>query len=146
LSPAKLEVVQQECQAFLDSWKSHGDKMEGDVVILEDQFVILSLKEEQEISGCSIDSSVALFKSLKMNHGLDALDRGRVFYKDGSGKIKSCARPDFASLCRKGEIEMTTPVYNLMPTCCGELREQGGLELAFQDSWHQQAFKLASQV
>lgn len=139
----QVEIVEKAITDFLSEWKSHGTVMKGCYQLLENRFVVILLDRGQDISGCSIDSSVAVFKALKYNHGIDALDRSCVFYRDHEGQILVSSRTNFASLCRQGVISATTSVFNLMPTSLLELRNQGGLEMLFKDSWHAKAFRLA---
>jgi hypothetical protein len=144
LSPQQVVVVEKALDDFLSEWKSHGTVMKGCYQLFENRFAVILLEQDQDISGCSIDSSVAVFKTLKYNHGLDALERSRVFYRSPAGQILVSSRTNFSSLCGRGEIETTTSVFNMLPTSLLELRNQGGLEMPFKDSWHAQAFRLAS--
>ena len=132
-------LVEQTLSGFLPGWASHGVRVEGRFVIHEDRFVLLVGHSQGGISGCSIDNSVQNFKALRDRHGLDSLDRSRIFFRDAQGCIQSDHFFDFQKLVSSGSILPDTPVFDTTITTVGELRE-GGLEKPFRDSWHAERF------
>lgn len=142
LTPQQEAVVRQAFDNFTSGWSSHGSGIRGAYTLLESKVVVLAMEEDQEISGCSIDSSVAVLKDLKSQHGLDALDGGLVHYKGSDGEYRACSRLAFNGLCKQGEISADTIVVNLLYQGLGELRSSGGPILPLENSWHAKAFKL----
>ena len=83
LSPAEQELVQQKLNEFISVWNSHGKDVKGAYSIWYDRFVILTASDTT-VSGCSIDSSIEVFRKLKDKHFLDALDLNRIYYRNGN--------------------------------------------------------------
>lgn len=137
LSPEQKKIVRAKLEEFKSNWQYHGKAVNGDYEIIDDQFVILTTNDG--ISGCSIDSSVAVFKELKLTHGLDALDQNLIFYRNASG-IKTVSRPEFQVLVATGEVSDSTKVINLSIATIGDINN-GQFELDFINSWHNQAFR-----
>lgn len=143
LDPAQIELVKNRLQIFIDSWLVHKSQVEGGFELYEKQFVFLASNDT--ISGCSIDSSVSVFKELKQLHGLDALDQNLVFYRNEDGDVESVSRSVFQQRVNNGLISPHTKVFNLMINSYGSLREEK-FETNFVDCWHSKVFKLPQKV
>ena len=131
--------VRNRLEQFKKEWMYHGTSVTGDYDIIENRFVIIATNDA--ISGCSIDSSVAVFKEFKQNDGLDALDQSLVFYRDENGEIKAIDRSGFQQLADEGKINNSTKVFNLLINHLAAY-QQGGFETKFENSWHCKVFKL----
>ncbi|MCB0282997.1 MAG: hypothetical protein KDF60_10490 [Calditrichaeota bacterium] len=130
-------IVKDALNQFKAGWLYHGQPVLGDFSILHDRFALLVTNDN--ISGCSIDSSVAVFKNLKTNNNLDALDQDLIFIRSSDG-IVSLSRSEFRELVKNDAIPDDTIVFNLMINNLGDFRN-GQFELKFADSWHSKAFK-----
>jgi hypothetical protein len=139
LSSQNIETVQQTYATFLESWKSHGTALQGGFDLLHGRFVLLALEADQSASGCSIDASVGILKTLKQDHGLDALGSARIFF-EVDGTIESCERFAFSKMCKEGQISEDTVVYDLLHQTLGDIRRKG-IKTTFAQSWHNKAFK-----
>jgi hypothetical protein len=136
LSPEQKEIVKTKLEEFKSNWQYHGKPVNGDFEIVDNQFVLLTTNDT--ISGCSIDSSVAVFKELKLTYGLDALDQNLIFFRSKRG-IEAVSRPEFQVLVSAGEINDNTKVFNLMVSSVADIHD-GKFELEFRESWHSKAF------
>jgi hypothetical protein len=134
LNEQERTLVQSKLEDFVREWKSHQDDVRGEFQIAYDQFVFLAGESIDKISGCSIDSSVRVFKALREHHDLDALDRGRVFYREGE-EIRSISRTEFQKLVDADKIGADTIVFDNSIHTVGDLHD-GKWELPFQQSWH----------
>ena len=137
LAPDQAETVRTELTKFCDSWQVHGKPVDGSFELIDDQFALLAAADD--VSGCSIDSSVAVFKDIKLKHGLDALDANLIFFRSKRG-VEAVSRPEFQVLVAAGEIFDDTPVFNLTLRTVGEFNK-GLFELPFKESWQAKAFK-----
>jgi hypothetical protein len=137
LSVEDKQKIDTEFNRFVSGWNTHSVPVQGDFVILEDRFVILAA--EDSVSGCSIDSSVSVFKHLQKNYHLDSLDFDLVYYKIGN-TIDAVRRDDFRVMVGNGKISVDTEVFDLTLTTLGELRS-GRFRIPFEKSWHWRAFK-----
>ncbi len=138
LDRQQLHLVRTILNEFVQDWKSHQDDVRGEFEILHDQFVFIAGESIDKISGCSIDSSVRVFKFLRDQHGLDALDRNRVYYREGD-KIMMTPRSEFQPLVDSGKVNSDTIVFDTSIHTVGELHA-GKWELPFRQSWHAEAF------
>lgn len=138
LDAGEMTLVYSVLKNFVDEWKSHQHDVRGAFEIVHDQFVLIAAESDNGISGCSIDSSVAVFKWLKAQNNLDALDRSFVFYRDGD-VVRATTRSEFQELVDAGKINSDTRVFNNTITTIGELHA-GKWEVPLSQSWHAQAF------
>ena len=142
LNDNQYSIVKERLERFKKKWMYHGTSVTGDYDIIEKQFAIIATNEA--ISGCSIDSSVAVFKELKQNAGLDALNQYLVFYRDNED-VKSIDRNEFQELVNSGEVNENTRVFNLMINHLGAFK-LGNFETEFRNSWHCKVFRLPEEV
>ncbi len=133
LSDREVTIVRDYFDNFVQSWKSHGDVVTGTYELLFDRFLILCAKTSG-VSGCSIDSSVSIFKELRDKHVLNALDQDLIFYRE-SLEINSVRRIGFEELVREGKITLDTPVFDTTIQNLEQLQE-GKFEIPLRDSWH----------
>lgn len=137
LSAKDLKIVENELKNFLEHWKSHKEPVKGDFEILLSRFVILVA--ESSVSGCSIDKSVSVFKKLRQEHQLNALNQDLVYYRN-KDSVSALSRNAFQKFVDEDKISWDTIVYNMTPVMLGVFRE-GQWELPFAKSWHGQVFK-----
>lgn len=138
LDAGEVTLVYSVLKNFVDEWKSHQHDVRGAFEIVHDQFVLIAAESDNGISGCSIDSSVAVFKWLKAQNNLDALDRSFVFYRDGD-VVRTTTRDEFQKLVDAGKVNFDTKVFNNTITTIGDLHA-GKWEVPLSQSWHAQAF------
>ena len=138
LSAPEEQNVSIVLQEFVSQWNSHGQPANGDFHLLYNKFVILAEESASGISGCSIDSSVRVFKRLKERHGLDALNHDLIHYRNNHD-ISSVERAAFQELISGSQITEDTVVFNNIVQNLGEIR-RGLWETKLSKSWHAQAF------
>ena len=138
LSDTKKNIVTNALKDFVSSWNSHGQPVHGEFLILYNKFAILGEESPDGISGCSIDSSVRVFKHLKERYGLDALNHNLIHYRCDE-EIISIERAAFQELVSAGKIIDDTIVFNTIVRTVGDIRN-GLWETKFSASWHAQAF------
>lgn len=139
LADDERHMVSDRLEAFLAEWHSHNVDVEGAFMIVYDRFVIISGASRDGLSGCSIDSSVENFKFFRNEHGLDALNRSLVHFRDSDGLISSLERPAFKTAVDSGRCGSQTIVFDLTVQTLGELRA-GRFEIPLADAWHAKAF------
>jgi len=138
LSEEHFRLLKSRMEEFLSRWASHEQRVRGAWALLHDQFALLTGEVIGGPTGCSIDSSFEVFKTLKAEAGLDALDRSIIFYqKDGA--IHTADRAVFGTMVSSREILGDTLVYDLTLQTVGELRSRG-FSVPFENCWHSKAF------
>ncbi len=141
LAESDKELIRRTMDRFLPQWVTHGQPVDGGYAIVADRFVLLAGRLESGISGCSIDSSVRNFKTLRDSHGLDGLNRGLIFFRDRQGTVQSRPFTEFQKCLDSGEIDANTMVFDTTIGSMRELRERG-FEVKFGSSWHARSFSL----
>lgn len=140
LQAAEADQVEQLIQTFCGQWRSHGAPVTSGGGVLERHFAMIAGElPDGNISGCGIDASVRLFKDLRDQQQLDALDHSLVHYRQSDGTIATANRALFQALVRDGKVDEQTPVFDLTVETVGAYRE-GCFELPMRDSWHANAF------
>ncbi len=142
LSAHEKTIVEEALNKFVHQWTSHGSPVKAQHVIIYNRFVIFAVSGEDVISGCSIDSSIKIFKDLKEKFGVNALDVNLVFYRN-SQEIRSINRLEFQSMIDRGAIGPETLVYDTTIQTLGELRS-GNFEKPLSTSWHARVFSLSA--
>ena len=142
LNDDQYTLVRERLEHFKKEWMYHGKTVTGDYEIIEKQFVVIATNEA--ISGCSIDSSVAVFKELKQKAQLDALNQSLIFYRD-SEEVKAVDRQEFQELVSSGNVHAKTKVFNLMINHLGSFK-QGNFEIDYENCWHCKVFKLPEEI
>ena len=140
LSDSEKNIVQNALKDFVSNWNSHGQPVNGDFLVLYNKFAILGEESSDGISGCSIDSSVRVFKYLKERHGLDALNHNLIHYRCHEDII-STERAIFQELISAGKIIDETIVFDTTVRTVGDIRN-GLWEARFSASWHARAFSM----
>ena len=84
LSEPEVDFVNKNASYFLDQWQTHGQDLKASFEIRFNRFLIISVDEAfSQASGCSIDASVHLIKSLENELKLSFMTSGKVaFLKD----------------------------------------------------------------
>jgi hypothetical protein len=85
-SPKELTRLEEALRRFTADWAAHGSPLKTSFVVKYDQFVILAADETHESpSGCSIDSSVHVLKSLEQELDVQLFDRNLIAFKTSDG-------------------------------------------------------------
>ncbi len=84
LSDQEVQQAQQQGKSFAAEWAAHGQELRASVTVLHQHFLVIALDEHHHAaSGCSIDSSVGLVRSLENSFKtpggpISFMDRTRV--------------------------------------------------------------------
>jgi hypothetical protein len=75
-------IIAEQLEAFCEQWAAHGHPLKTSFKVVHHQFIILAADESYHLpSGCSIDSSVHVIKSLQTKTGIDFFDRTLIAFK-----------------------------------------------------------------
>ena len=85
-----LEFIALKAEDFINQWTRHGDDLKGSFTIKYNQFLILAVDESfNNVSGCSIDSSVRFIQALEKELQLDLMNKMNITFKDND-RINIC--------------------------------------------------------
>jgi hypothetical protein len=143
LNDAERDRLLEQVDGFLATWAAHGAPLTAARDFRYDRFLFVGVDEEAAgVSGCSIDALVRTMKGLEHEMGAALVDNSPVLYRK-DGEIRRVSRQRFAELAELGAVNLETTVFNNTLTKIGELVE-GRWEVGAGESWHAQAFELAS--
>ncbi|MEX1383981.1 ABC transporter ATPase [Lutibacter sp.] len=130
----EVEIIKGKTTNFIENWLRHGDHLKASFCIKYNQFVILAVDENfNEVSGCSIDASVNLIKSLEKDFSVDLTNKLNISFKDNSN-INVVSMADFQKYAKQQKITANTIVFNNMVTSKGEF--ENNWEVTADKSWH----------
>jgi hypothetical protein len=113
LNAHELKTVKDQLLQFCENWNTHGAGMPTSFDIRFDQVIILAVDESQlGTSGCSIDSSVRILKSLEQQLKLNLLDQGKVSHLLTDHDIEVSPLLAVKSKVTAGEINPSSTVLN----------------------------------
>lgn len=139
LTPDESGRLLAAVDAFLDTWHAHQAPLTSARDWRHDRFLLVGVDEQSAgVSGCSIDALVRTMKALGHDLGVNLLDHGAVFYREGD-QVRRLDRDAFAEAAGAGEVSPQTTVFDNTVGTVGQLRA-GGWERAAATSWHQRAF------
>ncbi len=128
-APAEKIQIEQVLQSFLDQWAAHGSELKSAYAIKQDQFIVIAVDESHHgASGCSIDASVSVIRSIEQQFGVSLLDRTKVAVLDND-KITIYPFNGIKSKITEGAINPDMTVFNNTVQTLGE----------WQTSWKQPA-------
>lgn len=135
---SELEELNNELLLFNADWQAHGTNLNSAIEVYYDQFVVIFVDESgQEATGCSIDKSVGLMKSLEQKYGVDMLDRMNLTYKEGDS-IQNIKMAEFQGKAQSGEFNSEMIVFNNLVTSKAEFISKWETEA--KNSWHNNLF------
>lgn len=113
LQPEEIKHIEKKAEEFLASWNSHGMDLLAEIKVMDNLFVVLAADEmKAKASGCSIDKSVRLIKSLEEELNISLTGRTTIAYIDTNNTIQLKNFQDLRSAIDKGELTPETKIFN----------------------------------
>ena len=129
-----IEYMSAKALLFIDQWTRHGDDLKGSFTIKYNQFLVLAVDEGfNNVSGCSIDSSVRFVQELEKELQLDLMNKMNVSFKDGD-IINIVKLSDFQQFAKDKKINLETIVFNNMVNTKEDFETKW--EVPANQSWH----------
>ncbi len=133
-SSEELELIKNKVEIFINTWQRHGDDLKASYKIVYNQFIVLLVDEDvNNVSGCSIDSSVNLIKELESEFDVDLTNKLNVSFKDGNN-INIVKLSDFQIFAKESKITSKTIVFNNLVTTKSDFENKW--EIPVENSWH----------
>ncbi len=138
LAPQELTSIQNRLNTFVATWEAHGKVLKAAAEIKYNRFILLVVDETQApVTGCAIDKSVAVLKTIEQEFNLGLFNRMQIAYRDEHG-IQVCSKTAFEELIAKGLVTEDTVVFNNLAQTYGAL--QTAWEVPAKKSWHSTLF------
>jgi hypothetical protein len=130
----EIEIISEKAEEFINSWTRHGDNLKGSFTIKYNQFLVLAVDESfNNVSGCSIDSSVRFVQQLEKELQLDLMNKMNVSFKDNE-TINLVKLADFQKFVKEQKITSETIVFNNMVNTKEDF--ENNWEIPAKQSWH----------
>jgi hypothetical protein len=138
LSQSEIDYITSELTSFVNSWESHGSKVDASFNISSNLFVILSADESSTTaSGCSIDKSVHIMQKIGQDLNIDFFNRTNIAYVS-NGEVCIAKLKDFKNQISAGAVGENTIVFNNTITHKYQLANNWKVEA--KNSWVNQFF------
>lgn len=136
LTEIEIDKVGMRLEGFVGSWLRHGEKLKGSFKILYNQFIVLGVDENfNNVSGCSIDSSVRAIKELEEEFSLDLMNKLNIAFKVGEN-MNTVSLAEFQNYLKLEKVDQDTIVFNNMIQ--SKLELENSWEVPVKNSWHKQ--------
>lgn len=136
LGDGEVDTIEKEVKTFVSSWAAHGKPLEAGFAILFNTFVILVVDEQKEkASGCSIDSSVKVFKELGKTLKIDFFNRFAITYIQDE-EFNCVTKEQFETLVNKNTSNLW--VFDNTQTKLSSLYKNW--LVPFENSWQKNYF------
>ncbi|MCL7763227.1 ABC transporter ATPase [Polaribacter sp. Z014] len=130
----EVEFITEKAIDFINQWTRHGDDLKGSFTIKYNQFLVLAVDESfNNVSGCSIDSSVRFIKEIENELKLDLMDKMNVTFKDNDN-VNLVKLFDFQQFAKEQKVTGETIVFNNMVNTKADF--ESNWEIPAKDSWH----------
>ncbi|WP_298780798.1 ABC transporter ATPase [uncultured Polaribacter sp.] len=130
----EIEFITEKSKDFINQWTRHGDDLKGSFTIKYNQFLVLAVDESfNNVSGCSIDSSVRFVQQLQNELQLDLMDKMNITFKDNE-HINLVKLTDFQKFVKEKKITQETIVFNNMVNTKEDF--ENNWEVPAAKSWH----------
>tara|TARA_R110002126_G_scaffold277560_2_gene423539 strand:+ start:23018 stop:23503 length:486 start_codon:yes stop_codon:yes gene_type:complete len=130
----EVEFISEKAIDFINSWTRHGDDLKGSFTIKYNQFLVLAVDESfNNVSGCSIDSSVRFVQELEQELQIDLMNKMNITFKDDA-HINLVKLTDFQRFAAAQRITSETIVFNNMVNTKQEF--ENNWEVPAKESWH----------
>jgi len=125
-------------EPFLENWQRHGQNLQASYKIIYNQFIVVAVDENNEVSGCSIDASMHVMQQIEQQFKVDLTDKLQVAFKNGDN-INTVSLAAFKKYVGLNKITPETIVFNNMVDTIEGLQNQW--EIPTKQSWHNRFFK-----
>lgn len=130
----EVEFISEKAIEFINNWTRHGDDLKGSFTIKYNQFLVLAVDESfNNVSGCSIDSSVRFVQQLQNELQLDLMNKMNVTFKDNEN-INLVKLSDFQKFAKDKKVTSETIVFNNMVNTKEDF--ENNWEIPAKESWH----------
>jgi hypothetical protein len=134
----ELSQIKIIIEPFLGHWQRHGQDLKASYKVIYNQFIVISVDENNEVSGCSIDASMHIMQQIEQQFKVDLTDKLQVAFKNGDN-INTVSLTDFKKYIGLNKITSGTVVFNNMVDSIEGLKNNW--EVPAKQSWHNRFFK-----
>ncbi|MDC9723265.1 MAG: ABC transporter ATPase [Urechidicola sp.] len=131
----EIHEISKKAADFIETWTRHGEDLKASFEIKYEQFLVLAVDESfNDVSGCSIDSSVRFIKITEQSFGIDLMNKLNIAFKIGEN-INTVSLAAFQQFVKEEKIDGNTIVFNNMVQSKADY--DTNWEVPASQSWHQ---------
>lgn len=139
LTQAEQDHIYQKVTAFCKEWAAHGAQLKSQFELISDHFLVLAVDEDFEAaSGCSIDTSVQIFRELSQDLNIDLFNRMNLAFSIAD-EVKIIKMAELNTAVQEGLINEDTFFYDNSISDLNSLRNNW--KKPIKDSWLQSRLK-----
>jgi hypothetical protein len=117
-------IIHDALKLFTDGWAAHGQALKASFELRHDQFILIAVDEGfNNASGCSIDASVHVIRSIEQKLGLSLLDRDQVAFLKNS-KVELVPLRKLKEANQQGIWNESSLMFNNVLTAKGQLESE----------------------
>ena len=136
----QISIISNELGLFTDAWQAHGVELKASYEIKHNHFIVIGVDESHHApSGCSIDKSVQVIKSIESQLRIDLMNR-LVVYVLQNNSVKTYAAGKLSSAIQDGSLHADSQVFDNTITSFSNYRNEW-LKPA-QETWLHRYFTL----
>jgi hypothetical protein len=129
-----MDFIASKAEDFINQWTRHGDDLKGSFTFKYKQFLVLAVDESfNNVSGCSIDSSVRFVQALEKEFQLDLMNKMNITFKDND-IINLAKLSDFQRFVNERKVTSETIVFNNLVNTKEDF--ENNWEVPARESWH----------
>ena len=140
LTNEQSSIISEELKLFTDAWQAHGVALKASYEIKHNHFIVIGVDESHHSpSGCSIDKSVQVIKSIESQLKIDLMNRLVVYVLENNA-VKTYAAGKLSSVIQEGLLHIDSQVFDNTITSLEKYKTEW-LKPA-QETWLQRYFTL----
>ncbi|HSY60614.1 MAG TPA: hypothetical protein VK796_02010 [Cytophaga sp.] len=108
----QISIISNELKLFTDVWQAHGAELKASYEIKYGHFIVIGVDESHHApSGCSIDKSIQVIKSIESQLKVDLMNR-LVVYVLENNTIKTYSTSKLSSAIQEGILNTESQVFD----------------------------------
>lgn len=125
LTQPEQKIIRDAVRALCDQWSAHGNPLRTSFRIDHNYFLVLAVDEVfKGVSGCSIDGSVELLKTIQNQLKIDFFDRSQVaFWREE--KVKLIPLKELKTTFAAGILTPSSLAFNTLVATKGDWQKYG---------------------
>ena len=136
-TPTEVEQITSMGNEFAGGWQVHGKPLKAAFEVVYNRFLVFGVDEQVAgASGCSIDSSVRLMKTIEQEFNAVLLDKLNLAFHGSQNTVEVLPMFEFQKEIDNGGIHSETIVFNNLVETVEELNKSW--EIPLNKSWHNQ--------
>lgn len=134
MSQSEQDVIRKALLDFCEGWVSHGTPVRSSFEVENEIFILIyGVEPNDGVSGCSIDSSVAVLRKLESELKIRLFDRQTVAWEK-EGILTLTPMHEFWAMRKAGLVDDQTIVFDNLIKTLSERRKSW--RTTFTQSWH----------